>query len=248
MARLTYASFALLALAAASCGSKNSSNAPDAKPPIDATPPVDAPPDALVCQAPTMQCTPGVCTNTDTDPMNCGQCNMACTQGGSYCMTGNCACPAGNFLPADISTGAFLAQDFSTFHVLIDGALFAGTNGGDVFVPVVATMGTTTGNFTLKPPSGGALPTPPLILIGYNVNTATMSADAYYAAVSGTMNVSKFTCGASGSELKGTLTNVKFQGATGSLQTMNLMVDPNGCTFTVTSMTFDITSTTACTP
>jgi hypothetical protein len=248
MARLTYATFALLAFAAA-CGSKNGGGAPDA--PVvmlpDAPPPPDAMPDALVCNPPQMMCTPGSCTDTTTDESNCGSCGMVC-QGGAFCgpmpTNGACQCPT-DFVPDTIATNALLSNNAA--HLLLDVAPFAGTNGPDAFVLVTATAGTTTGNFTF---TGGL--TPPIVALAYNLNLASQSADSYFVAVSGKMNISTFTCNPTnpniGSEIKGTLTNVKFQGATGSLMSMNLMVDPNGCTFTVPSLSFDITSSTACTP
>jgi hypothetical protein len=257
MARLSYApiAFALaLPLALTACSSKNTSNNPDAPVVIttDAPPPDAGIPDALVCTAPQKDCGSGACVDTSSDENNCGDCGMMCTQGGSACLSSQCACPTGDFLPASIDGNALLSMDVSNFHILIDAAAVS-ANAQNAFVIAVATTGKTTGAFTLQPPSGGGLPTPPIVAIGYNANLAGQSVDAYYVAVSGTLTISKFTCTskaagdpADGSEIKGALANVKFQGATGTFP--NFTVDPNGCVYSLTAADIDIVGTTACTP
>ena len=92
-----------------------------------------------------------------------------------------------------------------------------------------ARMGTLLNNeYTL---SGSNPGTPPFVALGYKLNLATFTPAASFYATAGTLTFTKAcSMGASG-----TLTAATFQGVT-SLQ--NPTIDPNGCTFTVSSMTF----------
>jgi flagellar capping protein FliD len=102
-------------------------------------------------------------------------------------------------------------------------------------------------DYTLK---SGVQISQPNVLAGYNAHLGAgpvPMADGYYEATSGTLHFSAVSCDANGLVYTGTLTNVTFQGAT--ISGMSIQVDPNGCTFMVPSMTFDIEVTTsACTP
>jgi hypothetical protein len=257
MARLSYAvPFALVLTFAASCGSKSAST-PDAVvvKVTDAPPPIDGMPDALVCIAPEMMCTAGACTNTNTDEQNCGACGTVC-QGGAACKAppDGCTCPAG-FLPDNIPasglTDIFITQ-LNAVHLSIGIGGFGSTNGLDGLMSLVVTPNTTATmidtDYTLSAPSSGGIPTQPVIAALYGIDISNMTADSQFVAVSGTVRYSILQCEAGGSEMKGTLTDVKFQGATGGIASGGFTVDPNGCTFTVTKVTFDIKNTTACTP
>src|SRR5579862_1292826 len=239
MARLTYATFALLAFAA--CSSKNTASTPDAKPPIDAAPPIDAPPDALVCTPPLMMCTTGACTDTTTDENNCGTCGMVC-QGGAFCgpmpTNGACQCP-GNFLTGTIAGNIIAPLTFSSFTFDLGLATAGTSNNGLLSIVNASATGATVANmnYTLT----GSSFSFPTIAAAYNLTSLNPpTADAYYLATAGTVNYS-ILCA---HEQKGTLKNVTFQGAT--LSGMNFTVDPNGCTFDVASLDFDISDGTKC--
>ncbi len=254
MARLTYAlvPFALLA-ATAACSSKSSSSPPDA-PMImtaDAPPPVDAMPDALVCQAPTMNCS-GTCINTTTDEQNCGSCGNAC-KGGEFCdpskNSGTCSCPMpANILGTDIPKNAgdqhqSMSLGQATLHIAAAPVTVGAQTNALVFLSVG--LPDVNKDYTLK---SGISFSQPNVLAAYNgsLGGGMPMADAYYDATGGTLRFSSVACTAQGFAYTGTLTNVTFQGAT--ISGMNIQVDPNGCMFTVASLTFDIETTTACTP
>ncbi|HTJ46103.1 MAG TPA: hypothetical protein VL463_28555 [Kofleriaceae bacterium] len=256
MARLTYAiSLFTIFVAAAACGSISSST-PDA--PViqttDAPPPIDGMPDALVCTAPDMQCVTGTCTNTNTDEQNCGTCGNVC-KGGAYCKAqpDGCTCP-GDFLPDPTNSSGVLAifQQISQVHFNIGIGGFAGTNGLDALIVVVSTASTggteVDKDYTLTDPTQGFPPPVPIVSAGYGVDPSSQSADASYVATAGTVRFSTLSCDANGSELKGTITDATFQGVKGNLLGGQAQIDPNGCTFTVAKLDFDIKTTTACTP
>src|SRR5262249_139897 len=46
------------------------------------------------CCKPDESCCNGVCTNTNTDPKNCGSCGVDCA--GGPCVNGQCTCPPGS--------------------------------------------------------------------------------------------------------------------------------------------------------
>ena len=242
--RLASLAFVASCLAAAACGS-NSSGTPDApvvKQP-DAPPPPDAPVDALVCTAPEAECTTGMCTNTNTDEQNCGSCGNVC-QGGAYCDatqgTDPCHCP-GDFLPNDLPSAGldtFFSQ--AGFHIGVAPTPDATTIGQlDALIVLVNlnTTGTTVidTDYTLK--SGFSFPS---VLAAYNIQagTGTPSADAEYQATAGTIRFSKIDCASGQAEFVGTIKNATFSGVTGTPP--NVQVDPNGCSFTVDTVTFDI--------
>lgn len=258
--RLSFVALALACSAAAACGSNSSGN-PDA--PVikttDAPPPPDAMPDALVCTAPEMMCTTGSCTNTNTDEQNCGSCGNVC-QGGAFCdatQTDPCHCPnPADFLPDNLQPGTLLPdifQQITQVHFNIGIGPFAdGTGKIDGLVAVVSTASTggtqTNKDYTLTDPTSSGLPTPPVISALYGIDIGTMRADAQYVATSGTVRFKTLQCDAQGTEIQGTLTDVTFQGIKGDLMAGTAMVDPNGCSFTVTSMDFDMKTSSACTP
>ena len=254
MARLFYAPLALaltLPLALTACGSKNSNNGtPDAPVVVttDAPPPDAGPPDALVCVDPQMDCGTGVCVDTSSDEQNCGACNKVC-QGGAYCkpQPDGCTCPAA-FIPADIPSNPLdihQVQSIGGSNIHIAGAPLA--DGGQVNVLLFIDVGLPDVNtsYTLK---SGISFTQPNVLAAYNaqVGGTVPTADAYYDVTAGTLKFTTVACDANGFEYKGTIKNATFQGA--QFTGMNIQVDPQGCTFDVATINFDIAVTGTCTP
>jgi hypothetical protein len=218
-------SSAILAVASlAGCGSDSST--PDAVlvHEVDASPPDSSPPDAFVC---TMDVCPGdVCTNFDTDPEHCGDCDTAC-QSGASCTGGDCMC-IGNFLPSSLTTNIMdmIRDDLTGVYIAVKPFIASEI---DLFAVGYATTGVTAGPHTLD---GSTLPDPPFVLAAYNVDTSTFEPEAAFAAISGTLILTK-ACDVGAS---GTLTDATFQAAT----LIPPQVDPNGCTFDVASVTFTI--------
>jgi hypothetical protein len=243
MARLIYplALALTLPLALTACGSKNSSNNGTDAPVVittDAPPPDAGMPDALVCVDPQKDCGTGVCVDTSSDEQNCGACGMVC-QGGAYCkpQPAGCTCPAG-FLPASMTGIIHQTQSVGGTNIQIAAATDTQGTQTNGLIFIAVTFPTVNTDYTLK---SGISFTQPNVLAAYNVTLGGTipSADAYYQAVAGTLRFSTATCDTTGFEFKGTIKNATFQGAT--VSGMNIQVDPNGCTFTVANMAFDIT-------
>jgi hypothetical protein len=167
------------------------------------------------------------CVDTATDELNCGMCGMACPSGAA-CTMSQCMCPA-SFLPANLDQGLqeMVTDQFPGAYVALYPFITDVINIAAVGYPV---MGTQIGmDYTLTDQLG----TPPFFAAGYNVDIQTQTAQAAYYATSGTLNfTTACMVGASG-----TLTNATFQ-AVESIT--NPVIDPNGCTFTVDMLTFDI--------
>jgi hypothetical protein len=191
------------------------------------------PPDAFVC---TQTDCNGVCTNTATDPLNCGDCGMAC-QSGASCVASMCECPpnflepmltgnpTGQDLVIDQLPGAYVALT-PFFGSAING-FGVGYSQTDVMLGVDLTL------------DGTMLPNTPFAVALFDIDIGTMMPRAAYAALSGTINFT--TACATGAA--GTLTDATFQA--GQIFP-SPMLDPNGCTFTVPSVQFSIADPTMC--
>jgi hypothetical protein len=212
----------LFATLSPGCGSSNS--VPDAflQPAVDSAPP---PPDAFVC---TMTTCGTACVDITSDELHCDGCDLPC-QTGATCTNSSCVCPPG-FLPADLDVGV---------QEMVRGDLFPGAhvaiypflaNELDLAMVGYAMIGTQIGTpYTLTDTLGSA----PFVAAAFNFDFSAMTAQAAYYATSGTLT---FTTACSVGTT-GTLTDATFQTVAGL---MNPTIDPNGCSFTVASLTFDI--------
>lgn len=209
----------VLGLGLAACGG-GEDNVPDAST-IDAEPP---PIDAVECSG--MVCD-SVCVDTDTDNLHCGDCDTACTQNGSSCVEGDCACEP-NFLPATV-TPSGLDQVIEQAGITIRIAALAGDGQLDALGVSFSAATETDVEYTLD---GATLPQPPFAIALFNVDISTMMPEKAFAATSGTIEYSDICAeGASG-----TITNAVFQAA----DIDALEIDPEGCTFEVASIAFTI--------
>jgi hypothetical protein len=215
---------ALLSLAA--CGEEAAT--PDARiiATTDAAPP-DAPgPDAFVC---TQTLCGAECVDTQTDENYCGDCMTAC-QSGASCTGGECVCPP-SFLPSnppgigqDMVRGDLLPGSFIALRPFFGTTLNALAVGYAQMDPVIGTP-IDLSTITLgQPPAVGAL---------YNIDINTFMPEAVYFATAGTLTF-ETACSVGAS---GTLTGATFSAVSGLT---NPMIDPNGCSFMVESLTFSI--------
>ena len=78
---------------------------------------------------------------------------------------------------------------------------------------------------------------PPFVGAGYNFDLGTNTIDASYVATAGTLHIDEVCA----THMEGTLTNATFTGITGGFT--NPTIDPDGCTFTVASVTFAMGTT-----
>jgi hypothetical protein len=217
-------SFVFASLVAACGGGDNN---PDAQlvPTTDAPPPDASRPDAFVC---TLTECGGECVDTSSDPDHCGGCDDAC-QSGAECVATDCVCPP-SFLPENLNTGLqdIFIDQLPGANIWIRGFFGTALEG---FGVGYGTTGVETGvAYTLN---GATLPAPPFVLALHDIDIATMEAQSAYAAISGTIT---FTAACAG-RIAGTLTNATFQAATINPAPQ---IDPDGCTFTVPSITFTI--------
>jgi hypothetical protein len=218
-------SSAILAVASlAGCGGGGST--PDAVlvHEVDASPPDASPPDAFVC---TMDVCPGdVCTDFQTDPDHCGDCDTVC-QSGASCDAGDCVCIE-NFIPASLTTNIMdmIRTDLPGTFIAVK-PFFAAEI--DIFAVGYPDTGVDSGPYTLD---GSTLPAAPFVIAAYNVDVNTFEPEAAFAAVDGTLVFTK-ACDVGAS---GTLTTSTFQAGT----LIPPGIDPNGCTFEVTAVTFTI--------
>jgi hypothetical protein len=244
MTRLVYVvPFALALLA---CGSK-SSDTPDAAVILttDAHPPDAPPPDAFSCSAPLMECSAMECTDVSNDEQNCGACGTVC-KGGEFCSATTpkgCTCPEA-FVPSNrAASGLDVIQYVAQFNLGIGFGPINNTTRLDGLLAVVAPDTDVTKTYDLSK-SGGSLLSPPMLVAAYNVTQGGgalgFSADAFYKVTSGTLKFDVVCTAAAGGEIKGTLTDATFSGATISTTTGSVTVDPDGCTFQVAKLTFDI--------
>ncbi|MDX2090925.1 MAG: hypothetical protein SFX73_23905, partial [Kofleriaceae bacterium] len=172
------------------------------------------------------------CIAVDEDEANCGDCGVEC-KGGEAC-DGACGCPT-SFVPATIEP-----TSFDRFQSSGDTRIAIAPNIDGSINPVIVGF----------PASGAVLDTdidlstitlgnPPFVGAAYRFDLSAMSTDAAYVAVAGTLRLS----GACSTEVQGTLTNATFRGILGDLQSGTPSVDPEGCMFTVPSLTFHISQT-----
>lgn len=171
----------------------------------------------------------GVCVDFDTDEPTCGDCDTSCV-GGESCQSGVCTCPAG-FVPANPT---FL---FDTLTDQIPGAItgFGLYSSGGVSDALgvaypIDELGAPTAVIDTPYTLTGALEAPGIVA-GYNVNIQTQTADAAYAVTAGTVTFTEICdVGFSGHADDLTFTGVE--------SLTNPVPDPEGCTFTVASLTF----------
>ncbi len=222
----TCAFAALLALGA--CGGDDPVVVADAAVDAAIDAPVDAPP--LVCNPPTMNCG-GMCVNTNTSIDFCGNCNTQC-QAGQLCTTGNCACPT-----TDVAT-SFTGG----LGIGLQATLQLNTNtlsGNALLIGVDPTMTTENMAYVFSEQNLGTLPN-----VGYGINlqvmgTSSITVDAAYAAIEGSVTFTKVCPDTSGGGgipnggVMGTLTNVKFAAVDGLLSGTPTIVQ-GGCTLPMT--------------
>jgi len=189
---------------------------PDA-PPIDMAP---------ACSAPMMTCGTS-CLDVTTDEENCGGCGTECN-GGEACNASACACAPTDFVPPTLVESQFdqLMDVGGGITVALNPNLGDGINpfivGYDAQTPV--DMDIDLSMVTL----GDA----PFVAAGYNFSLDTNTIDATFVATAGTLHIDEVCA----THLEGTLTNATFKGSTGGFT--NPTVDPDGCTFTVATVTF----------
>jgi hypothetical protein len=216
-----------LLLIVAACGDDGSpimivDAMPDA-PSIDAAP---------VCAAPMMTCGTS-CLDVTSDEENCGGCGTEC-KGGQTCTASACACPPA-FVPATLAASQFdqimdVGNGISVaFNPNIDGSINPFIVGFDAQTAVNTDIDL----------SGIAIGDTPFVGAGYNFDISTTTIDASYVATQGTLHLTQLCA----THVEGTLTNATFKGITGGFT--NPTVDPDGCTFTVATVTFAM-GTTAC--
>ncbi|MCA9674911.1 MAG: hypothetical protein KC464_07750 [Myxococcales bacterium] len=219
------ASLVLVPLAA--CGS-DTGDAPDASLQLlDAPPPPDAepPPDAPACQL--TECD-GLCTDTDVDPLNCGVCGMEC-QGGAECSGGDCVCVV-DYVPA---TPSFLFSQ--TNGTAVPGAtagfgIYSYAGVANLMLAAYPTDTVVIGqDYDL---SMGTVGTPPLLGVSYDFDVQNqMPSNVIHYATAGTLVFDTICTDG----FTGHATDVTFSGVT---SLTNPTIDPNGCTFTVASVSF----------
>jgi hypothetical protein len=239
----TCAFVALLGLAAfaGACGGDDDPVVvPDAAVDAAIDAPIDAPP--LVCNAPTMNCG-GMCVNTNTNSMYCGNCTTMCS-GGRTCNTGTCACPNVTIMPS------FAGGIGGTFQGILLGASDISGNALIVVADPVNTVENM--DYTMSEANLGMFPTAGF---GVGVDLLAQTADASFAATEGTLRITKMCPGTPNAfppdgGIMGTLTNVKFSAVDG-LFDGNPMITPGGCTLpptgTIASISFSLGDV-SCTP
>lgn len=208
-------------IVAAACGDDGSTTMivdamPDA-PLIDAAP---------TCSAPNMMCG-GACLDVTTDEENCGSCGMTCN-GGEACNGSACACAPTDFVPATLAESEFdqLMAVGQGITIALNPNLNNGIHpfivGYDAQTPIDADIDLST----------VTLGTAPFVGAGYNFDLGTNAIDASFVATAGTLHIDEVCA----THMEGTLTNATFRGITGGFT--NPTIDPDGCTFTVASVTF----------
>lgn len=209
------------------CGDDAPPATPDAPPIV-----IDAALDAPMCTAPTKMCG-STCLNVNEDEENCGACGVECN-GGEACQL-TCMCAPASFIPATIEPSMFDQFQPAGGITLAIGPTFG--NGG--INPIIFGYTATTPLNTDIDLSTISLGETPFVAASYGFDIGSMTTDAAYVATAGTLRLTR----ACSTEAQGTLTAATFRGVKGGM--MSPMIDPNGCTITVPTITFHI-STAAC--
>jgi hypothetical protein len=197
---------------------------------VDAMP--DAPPidSAPACSAPMMMCGAS-CLDVSSDEENCGSCGMEC-RGGEACTANTCACPT-MFVPATLTESQFdqLMAVGGGISIALNPNIGDGINpfivGYDAQTPIDADIDL----------SMVTLGEAPFVGAGYGFDLGTNTIDASYVATAGTLHIDEVCA----THMEGTLTNATFSGITGGFT--NPTIDPDGCTFTVATVTFAMGTT-----
>lgn len=213
-------SFVLMFVA---CGDNHAPVAIDAMP--DAA--VDAPP---ACTTPNMMCGAS-CLDVSVDEENCGSCGTECN-GGEACTANACACPS-PFIPPTLGADQF--DQFMSVGMGISIAL--NPNFGDGINPFIVGFDAQTALDTDIDLSAIPLGEVPFVGAGYHFDLGTNSLDATYVATAGTLRITE-NCA---THLEGTLAGATFRGTMGGLT--NPTIDPDGCMFTVATVTFAMGTT-----
>jgi hypothetical protein len=215
----------LLVLIVAACGDDGSTMLivdamPDA-PPIDSAP---------TCGAPSMMCGAS-CLDVSSDEENCGACGEICG-GGEACIASACDCPD-PFVPATLTAGGFdqIMAVGQGITIAINPNLGTGIN------PFIVGYDAATPDDMDIDLSTVTLGEAPFVGAGYGFDIGTMAIDASYVATAGTLRITE-RCA---THVEGTLTNATFQGISGGFT--NPTLDPEGCTFTVATVTFEMGET-----
>jgi len=209
----------------AACGDNKDPVAVDAPVIIDSPIPIDA----LVCPAPTKICGSG-CLDVSIDEENCGDCGVEC-KGGEACDT-TCACAPTTFIPATIEPGGFDQFQAAGGLTIAIGPTFGSGGINPIIIGYAANVPLATDIDLSTIPIGDA----PFVAAAYRFDVGSMATDAAYVATAGTLRLTS----ACGSNVQGTLTGATFRGVNGGV--MDPMVDPAGCTITVPTLTFHIST------
>lgn len=206
----------------AACGDDGTVTIVDAG--IDATPDVAI--DASTCFPPSKVCG-SECIDVSDDEANCGDCGVTCN-GGEVCDT-TCACPP-PFVGASLAASSFdQLQGMGGTRIAINPNLESGGINPFIVGYDAATPRDADINLAM-----GTLGQAPFVAAGYGFSIDTMEIDAVFVATAGTLHLSDAT----NTHVMGTLTNATFQGVTGGFT--NPTIDPNGCTFTVATVAFEM--------
>jgi len=215
-------SFALLA-----CGDDGGNANPDATIVFVDAPIPDAPtPDAFVCTM--TDCGNNQCVNTDTDPLHCGECDMACPEG-QGCSSGDCVCPTVNIPAAPMTLAPIPVQ--AQMGVNIGLIALGGSVGFDAIAIIWDPLTQTTGEDIALPATGLT----PTVGYGFNIDINTMAIQTPYLATGGTIN---FTTACSVGAT-GTITDATFGQVMSLLQLPPVPV-ANGCTIDASTFTFTV--------
>lgn len=216
-----------LLLIVAACGDDGSVTLVDAAPD---SPPIDSAP---ACTTPSMMCG-AACLDVSKDEANCGSCGNECN-GGEACNANACACAPTDFVPA-----ALVESQFDQLMGVGQGITIAlNPNIGDGINPFIVGYDAQTPIDADIDLSTITLGNAPFVGAGYGFDLQTNEIDASFFATAGTLHIDEVCA----THMEGTLTNATFRGITGGFT--NPAVDPDGCMFTVASVTFAM-GTTAC--
>jgi hypothetical protein len=167
------------------------------------------------------------CLDVSVDEENCGACGEACN-GGQACNANACACAPTDFIPATL-----VESQFDQLMAVGGGISIAlNPNFGDHINPFIVGYDAQTPIDADIDLSMATIGEAPFVAAGYNFDLGTNSLDATFIATAGTLHIDELC----DTHMEGTLMNATFRGSTGGFT--NPTVDPDGCMFTVTSVTF----------